>query len=71
MPSQQNMVFIIITHFPKKQKKKLEMIESSLKEQECWLFFRENKQKGAKGGYEPCPASTAGIISILAYLIYN
>ena len=38
---------------------------------ECWLFLRENKQKGAKGGCEPCPASTAGYTYILAHFKYN
>jgi len=35
------------------------------------VFFRENKQKGAKGGCEPCPASTAGYTYILAHFNYN
>jgi len=24
-----------------------------MRKRECWLFFRENKLKGAKGGYDP------------------
>jgi len=33
--------------------------------------LRENKQKGAKGGCEPCPASTAGFFNSIAHSRYK